>query len=178
MIGLPEVEHDVSFPNGVIRNAIVQVMKLPRKVDMLNYSSNMNILVRANKRPELVRPSDVNERQECSPLGAVLKRLCENVGSLQGGLDIIQLHIGSSGNLVKPVDLDTVRETEVPHSRVTTSRQDTNHGVIVLANLENNFFATFPKQESPQYDCRPPGDQSSADRDYMQQSRTQACCAK
>lgn len=55
---------------------------------------------------------------------------------------------------MKPVDFDTVSETEIPHGGIPTSRQNTNHGVVVLPNLQSDFSAVFPKQCGPQNDCR------------------------
>ena len=78
---------------------------------------------------------------------------------------------------MKPIDLDTVSETEIPHGGVSTGRQNTNHGIVVLPNLQLDFVAVCPKQCGPQY-VEWPGGQSSEDRDYMQQSQTQACYAK
>ena len=51
---------------------------------------------------------------------------------------------------MKPSDLDTVSETEIPHGGASTGRQDTDHGIAVLPNLQLDFVAVFPKQCGPQ----------------------------
>ena len=86
---------------------MAQVIGIPREADVLNNSSDMNIPMGVHEWPKLIRTRDINERQECDPLSAILKRLREDVCSLQSRLDIAELHIRSSRDLMKPVDLNT-----------------------------------------------------------------------
>ena len=83
-----EVEHNITFPDTSIQYTHVKSTSIPWKVDMSNNGSDKHGAMRVDKRPELIRQSDIDERQESYPLHTTSKCLREYVSSLKLRLNV------------------------------------------------------------------------------------------
>ena len=58
MIRPRKIEHDVTLPNGIVRDAEIKGMPAPREIDMLSSGGDKHSSVRVDKGPKLIRQSD------------------------------------------------------------------------------------------------------------------------